>query len=188
MRWRRLFRVLHRDIGYLLFGLVLAYSISGVAVNHVADWNPSYSIRVSEVDLGPVPTDGGLDAMEEHVMQAAGLDAHEVTGRQRPGANQFIVFLQQGGEVKVAIDTGRGRMKRVTSRPGLFEMNVLHLNHLKGAWTWVADAFAVLLAFLAVSGIILLKGRTGLMGRGKWFVLAGLLIPIAFVVHYTMTR
>lgn len=188
MRWRRLFRVLHRDIGYFLFGLVLAYSISGLAVNHVEDWNPNYSIAVSEVDLGPLPAADGLDAMEAHVAAAAGLDDDEVTGRRRPGENLFIVFLQDGGETRVAIDTGKGTLKRVTSRPGLFEMNFLHLNHLKGLWTWVADAFAVLLAFLAISGLVMLKGRTGFMGRGKWFVLAGLALPIAFIVHYYNTR
>ena len=105
MRWRRLFRVLHRDIGYLLFGLVLAYSISGLAVNHVDDWNPSYSIHVSQVDLGPLPGDAGLDAMETHVVAAADLDDDEVTGRRRPGPNAFIVFLQEGGEVRVAVDS-----------------------------------------------------------------------------------
>ena len=57
MKWRRLFRVLHRDIGYLLFGLVLAYSISGVAVNHVDDWNPNYSVTVTEVDVGALPAE-----------------------------------------------------------------------------------------------------------------------------------
>ena len=188
MRWRRLFRVLHRDIGYLLFGLVLAYSISGLAVNHVEDWNPNYSISVSNVDLGALPTDAGLDGMEAHVTAAAHLDAGEVTGRRRPGENLFIVFLREGGEARVAIDSGRGTLKRVTSRPGLFEMNVLHLNHLKGVWTIVADVFAVLLVFLAISGIVLLKGRTGFMGRGKWFVLAGLVVPIAFLVQYHLTR
>lgn len=183
MKWRRWFRVLHRDIGYLLVGLVLAYSISGLAVNHVDDWNPNYSVSVSDVDVGPLPTDG-LDDMEAHVASALGIGDDEIRGRRRPATDRFVVFLPEGGEVKVAIGTGRGTMKRVTTRAGLFEVNVLHLNHLKGVWTWVADVFAILLAFLAISGMVMLKGRTGLSGRGKWFVLAGLVVPIAFVVHY----
>ena len=63
---------------------------------------------------------------------------------------------------------------------------VVHLNRMKGVWTWVADAFAVLLAFLAVSGALLLKGPKGLAGRGKWFVLAGLIVPVGFVVYHYM--
>ena len=44
MKIRRLIRLLHRDIGYIAFGLTIIYSISGIAVNHVSDWNPNYSI------------------------------------------------------------------------------------------------------------------------------------------------
>lgn len=187
MGWRRLLRVLHRDIGYLVFGLVVAYAVSGLAVNHVDDWNPSYSIEVADVDIGAVP-DGPLDALEAHVAAALRIEAGEITGRRRPGPNAFIVFLRDGGEARVALDTGRGTLKRVTPRHGLFEMNVLHLNHLKGAWTIVADVFSVLLLFLAFSGILFLKGRTGFTGRGKWFVLAGLVVPVAFLVHYHLTR
>ncbi len=183
MKWRQWFRVLHRDIGYLLCGLVLAYSVSGVAVNHVDDWNPNYSIENSEVEVGPLPAES-LDAMEAHVSAALELGDDEIQGRRRPAKTRFVLFLQEGGDVKVDVATGKGTMKRVTPRPGLFQVNVLHLNHLKGAWTWVADAFAVLLGFLAISGIVLLKGKNGLGGRGKWFVAAGLLVPLVFLVQY----
>ncbi len=187
MSWRRILRVLHRDIGYLVFGLVVAYAISGLAVNHVDDWNPNYAIEVEAVEVGPLPA-ASLDAMQEHVVSALAIPHAEITGRRRPGANAFIVFLPDGGAAEVAIDTGRGTLKRVTKRAGLFEMNVLHLNHLKGAWTIVADVFSVLLLFLAFSGMLFLKGRTGITGRGKWFVAAGLLVPIGFLVHYHLTR
>ncbi len=32
---------------------------------------------------------------------------------------------------------------RAIPRPGLREMNFLHLNHPKKAWTWFADLYAV---------------------------------------------
>lgn len=185
MNWRRLFRVLHRDTGYLLFGLVIAYSISGIAVNHVDDWNPNYSIEVSDVEVGPLP-ETDLDAMEAHVASALGIAADEIRGRRRPAENNFILFLPDGGEVNLVVASGSGTMKRVTTRPGLFEVNVLHLNHLKGVWTWVADVFAILLGLMAITGIVILKGKAGLGGRGKWLVTAGLLVPIAFIVHYSM--
>ena len=43
--WRRWSIVLHRDVGYLAVAMTLAYAISGIAVNHVADWNPRYSLQ-----------------------------------------------------------------------------------------------------------------------------------------------
>jgi len=186
MRVRRLIRVLHRDVGYFLFGLVTFYSVSGIAVNHIDAWNPSYSTTVSAVSIGPLS--GDLDALEGAVVERLDLDPDEVAGRHRPAADTFVVFLPHGGEARVAISSGEGKLKRVRTRPFIFESNVLHLNHLKGVWTWVADAFAVLLLGLAATGLFMLKGRTGLMARGKWFVAAGLLLPAGFLVMYYVSR
>ena len=63
----------------------------------------------------------------------------------------------------------------------LRDMNFLHLNHPKGMWTWVADVYAVLLLLMAVTGMFVLKGRQGLAGRGKWFILGGLIVPLGFI-------
>ena len=44
MKWRKWNSIIHRDLGYLCFGLTIIYVISGVAVNHIASWNPTYKI------------------------------------------------------------------------------------------------------------------------------------------------
>ena len=41
-------RIIHRDFGYLFFGATLIYSISGIALNHIGDWNPNYSVEIVE--------------------------------------------------------------------------------------------------------------------------------------------
>jgi hypothetical protein len=79
--------------------------------------------------------------------------------------------------------TGHGTLKTLARRPVLFEVNSLHLNNLKGLWTYVADLFALALMFLAITGMTMMKGDRGLAGRGKWFVGAGLLIPISAIVY-----
>lgn len=73
-------------------------------------------------------------------------------------------------------------MERWHERPFLRDANFLHLNQPRKAWTWIADGYALLLRFLAVSGLFILKGNTGLVGRGKWFLLAGLVLPLVYVV------
>ena len=50
-QWRKWFRVVHRDFGYLFFGLTLVYSISGIALNHLDDWNSNYIIVRKEISL-----------------------------------------------------------------------------------------------------------------------------------------
>lgn len=180
-------RVLHRDVGYFLTGLVLVFSISGIAVNHVDAWNPNYARTESTVAIGPLAATD-LDGMEREVVARLSLGADEVRGRRRASPESFHVFLEEGGEVTVNPATGEGTLVRVRPRPVIFQTNVLHLNHLKGTWTFVSDAFAVLLAGLAITGLFMLKGDTGLAGRGKWFVAGGLAVPVVFLIHYYATR
>lgn len=187
MKLRRLIRILHRDVGYLLAGMVITYAISGIAVNHVDAWNPSYATTIEEVAIGPLES-GNLGALESEIVERLEIDPADVRGRHRPAPGQFVVFLPDGGKAEIHIATGQGTVKRVSPRTGLFEMNVLHLNHLKGIWTYVADAFSLLLIGLAVTGLFMLKGRAGLSGRGKWFVAAGVAVPVGFLILYHATR
>lgn len=59
--------------------------------------------------------------------------------------------------------------------------NWLHLNRGKKAWTWFADGYAVVLLFLATSGIFMLPGRKGLLGRGAVLVGLGIAIPLIYL-------
>lgn len=178
--------VLHRDLGYLACALTVLYAISGVAVNHVEDWNPSYSTRVETVSVGAL--EGDLDSLESQVVSKLGLDGRQVKGRHQPAPGIFILFLPEGGEVRLDLKTGLGELKRVKRRSVLFESNVLHLNHLKGVWTYVADIYCAALLAVALTGLFVLKGPAGLAGRGKWLAGAGALLPLGFIVYYYLAR
>lgn len=179
--WRRWFRAFHRDIGYASVALILAYAISGLAVNHIEDWNPNYKFAQREFDIGPLS--GSLSEMEAQVIDRLHLDRRSVRGRFQQSEVSLRVFLDEGQEAMVDIRTGRGQLKTLSTRPGLFQVNALHLNNLKGAWTYVADLFAVALIVLAITGMLMMKGDRGLAGRGKFFVAAGLAIPVGFIIY-----
>ena len=182
MQWRKLFRALHRDIGYVAVSLTIAYALSGIAVNHIEDWNPNYSLDQRAVDLGPVPA-GTVDERAAYVIAKLELDRAAVRGHFQETEHELRVFLTEGQEARLDLRTGRGEVKTLSKRLGFFEVNSMHLNNLKGIWTWIADLFAVALVVLAITGITMMKGDRGLLGRGKWFVAAGLTIPISFIVY-----
>jgi hypothetical protein len=187
-RWRSISRALHRDVGYGVSALILAYSISGIAVNHFDDWNPNYAFDERQVNVGPVAetTPEGLEKVVVERLKAdadLALDPKEIKGRFYESPESFRIYLEGGGEVRIDPKTGIGVLKRQTTRAFLYEVNSLHLNNLKGVWTWVADLFALLLIFLVITGFLMLKGPKGLMGRGKYFVAVGLIIPVVFIIY-----
>ena len=182
MRWRHLFRVVHRDIGYVAVALTLAYGLSGIAVNHIDDWNPNYAYAERSVDIGPLPA-GSLSDKEAYVVDKLGLERSQVRGHFQETATELRVFLVEGQEARVDMTTGRGSLKTIAKRAVFFEVNALHLNNLKGIWTYVADIFALALMILALTGMTMMKGDRGFLGRGKYFVGAGLVIPIAFLIY-----
>jgi len=58
------------------------------------------------------------------------------------------------------------------------------LNHPKKLWTYFADAYAVALVLLAITGLFMIEGKKGITGRGKWFTALGILLPIIFLIFY----
>ncbi len=180
IRWRKLFRSLHRDIGYVVAALTLAYSISGIAVNHIEDWNPNYTFANTSIDVGGLPV-GDYQAMQDHVVAALNINPKAVKGHFMETETVFRVFLTNTEEVSVDITTGKGLFKQVKTRAVLYEINALHLNSIKGIWTWVADVFALMLIILVLTGVFMMKGKRGIMGRGKWFIASGLAIPLVFI-------
>ena len=180
MNWRRWNSVLHRDIGFLCVGLTLAYAISGVAVNHVADWNPSYRIERAETNIGPVvgnPTDAGTVSM---ILDRLG-EQGKLESSYRPDRNSLQLFVE-GRSILVDLPSGHVVHDRAIARPGLREMNFLHLNHPKKAWTWVADLYAVALAFLAISGLVMIRRKT--LRRGLVLTCVGIVLPVFFLFLY----
>lgn len=181
-RWRHLFRVIHRDIGYCAVALTLAYSLSGIAVNHIDDWNPNYSFSERGIDVGPVPA-GSLAAQERHVVGKLAIDPATVRGHHAETDTTLRVFFDGGGEALVDTRTGRGTHKTVSRRLVFFEVNELHLNNLKGVWTYIADIFALALIVLAITGMTMMKGDRGFSGRGKYFIAGGLSLPVAAIIY-----
>ena len=178
-QWRRWNNILHRDLGYVCVALTVIYAVSGIAVNHMHDWNPNYRFEREERAIDPIAVS------DRATMVAQAVEALDLPGPPResfrPAPDQLQLFYE-GWSVEVDATQGLAVVERPRDRFLLRDFNFLHLNHPKGLWTWVADLYAALLLLLAVTGMFVLKGKKGLTGRGKWFVLAGLVVPFAFLI------
>ncbi len=183
MNLRKLIRVLHRDIGYVAVALTIIFSISGIAVNHIDDWNPNYIVVTDSVKIKPI-IDSVLTANDAKIYVLSQLnitDSVKSTFRKSP--IEIDIFLERK-TISANIETGNVTIESVKNREAFKMMNFLHLNNPKRIWTWVSDIFAASLILLALTGMFILNGKNGFSGRGQWFFLHGLLVPVVFLFLY----
>ena len=176
---RRLNVATHRDLGYFFSTLIIIYCLSGLALNHVNDWNPDFIITKKIIDIAP-----SLQAQDISIPLVDSL------GRM-VGEDKYKVYdIPTKGQVKIYYDNAslhvnfkehKGIYEKVARRPVFYHSNILHRNSIKG-WKWVSDVFAVMLITISVTGLFVLKGRHGITGRGKWLIAAGLLPPVIAII------
>ncbi len=178
-RWRAWLRALHRDLGYLTVGLTIIYAISGLAINHIGQWDPNFTTVHRELTIAKIPAETPDDVAIKTAASAIGLPDDAIAGAARYGDE--IHFEQPGGTVVVYGDSGLVVEDARQSRFFLRMANWLHEVRGKKAWMYIADAYASILLFLAIGGLFMIKGRLGLRWRGTILVLAGIAIPIVYV-------
>ena len=181
---RRWNNALHRDIGYLAIGMTIIYAISGIVLNHFKSGDfshPDYG-RSIESFTAPLPGDNVIDKTYAlKVLQSIGEeDSYKsfVTGK-----GYVNIFLKHGS-VYVDLTTGDAEIQKKTTRYVIKEFNLLHYNNIKKLYTWFSDFYAVALIFLAISGLFVLRGRNGIIGRGAWLTAIGIVLPALFLLYY----
>ncbi len=167
-RWNR---AIHRDLGYFFFGLTFIYAVSGIALNHLKDWNPNYVPKIVTIDLKGPQDITTLDQEKIKEILALYGEAEAYNKHYFPDNSTLKVYLK-GGTAILDLDTGLGEIERLEKRWMFNQFNFLHYNAPKRLWTVVADVYAVALVILAVSGLFILKGKKGIKGRGAWLSIA----------------
>ncbi len=180
---RKWSRILHRDIGYFFIGTTLIYGISGIALNHMSDWNPNYNVEVNyfTTNLNLAKSSN----IKPSILKL--LDAIDNRNNYKkhyyPNKNQLKVFLKGGSSVVVNINNGKVRAEYLKKRPVFYESNYLHYNPNR-LWTWFSDAFAAALILFAITSFFMVKGKHGITGRGGIYTILGIIIPLVFLWYY----
>ena len=177
-RWRAWLRAVHRDIGYLAVGFTVIYALSGIAMNHIDDWDPNF--HATEITRKITPIAPGLSDAEatRRIAEVAGATG-ALDDVYRAG-DEVRLTLADGTKVTAIGETLTIQHRR--DRMFFRVADWLHATRGKAAWKWIADAYAVLLLYLAISGIFMIKGRLGLRGRGAVMIAIGLAAPIGYIV------
>lgn len=172
---KRYLRIIHRDLGFLMVGICLIYAISGILLNHMGGEDPAFKTEKNSLKLEKDLTKEELIILwndKENLPKT-----HKVMSID---SEHYRVMLQGGVGVYSAV-SGEVDYEIHTKREFIYWVNKLHYNKVKG-WFLMADIFAVSLIFLAISGLFIVGGKSGIKGRGKWYLIAGILIPVIYII------
>lgn len=185
MNWRKWNRWIHRELGFLFFGMTIVYGISGIALNHhvTRDWNPGIIARSTTAQYPDPLQKSSVDRNTIEIVL-------EITGEKEnykqyyfPSEDLLMIYLK-GGHITLDMPTGRIQITKIRNRPVFNELNYLHYNKPKKLWTWFSDLYAFGLVLIAISGLFLVKGRKGISGRGGVLTIIGVLLPLLFLAIY----
>jgi len=180
LKWRKWNRAIHRDFGYLFLGMTIIYSLSGIAINHLDDWNPNYRIVQKDIQITPMNVQPDKKAVKAILEKYDEADNFKNFYFPQPG---MIKIFIEDGTVLINLKTGKGLLEKTEPRPVLREVNYLHYNPVK-YWTWYSDIFAGALILLGITGILIPRGSQGILKRGAWLTLFGIIIPIIYLLIY----
>lgn len=171
MRWMR---IIHRDLGFLMVGVCLIYGISGFLLNHLDGKDPAYKTQE-----GTILLDKNLS--QEDIPSAWADTKLPRIKKILPADETHYKIMLDGGIAAYNASTGVVDYETFRKNPFIYWINKLHYNKVDG-WSIVADIFACSLIFLAISGLFMVRGKHSIRRRGKWYLIAGLLIPILYIL------
>ncbi len=175
MKLNQKFRNWHRDFSYFYAGLLMAFSISGIALNHRHSWDPrDYVYESTEVKIDlPENQDAITEEFFESWLKENNIDL-ELRGMayRRGGYNLYL------GDAYAFINplSGEGEIERFRTRPLLGPMVDLHKS-TSDIWLWYSDIFAVCVLLICITGLVIAKGKHGFKKRGWKLALLGVVIP-----------
>jgi len=177
---RKWSRILHRDIGYFFIGTTLLYALSGIALNHLKDWNPNYAIEQIQFQT-EIPLIKSSNIKENIHALLDQIDAKASYKQHYFPQPDFIkIFLSGGSSVIVNTVTGKGQAEFLKKRLVFYEANYLHYNP-NNWWKWFSDIYAVALILFALTSLVMVRGNKGVIGRGGIYVALGIIVPLLFL-------
>lgn len=179
-KWRKWNKVIHRDFGYLFLGMTLIYALSGIALNHINDWNPNYVIITDDFVSNSISEKPDRDGVKQILND---IDEELIYKNHYFPNSDYLKIFVKDGIVIVEMNTGEGFIELNKRRPLFREVNYLHYNPIK-YWTYYSDIFCGALILLAISGILIPRGKQGITGRGAWMSILGIAIPIIYLFIY----
>ena len=173
-------RNIHRDFAYFYVGLLIAFSFSGIILNHRQDWYPmDYTYESVEVNI-PLPDP--VSSLDETYLKKAVLewDKEVEFDSFRIRGDDLRIYFKDNVVADIDASSGKGILEYKKRTPFLGHTMYLHKTTNK-FWIWYSDIFGAAMILIAVTGILIPSGKNGFKRRGWKLALAGLIFPLVFL-------
>lgn len=174
-------RSLHRDLAFFYVGLIIAFSISGIVLNHREDWYPmNYTYESKPFEFKNLLKEQQLtnDYLKSKTETLGEYDGHRIRdGKLRIYFKNNAIF---DGDIK----TGKGTIEYKRKVPIIGHTMYLHKS-TNSFWVWYSDIFGIAMLVIAITGVLIPLGKKGFKGRGWKLAVAGMLFPIIFLVLFS---
>jgi uncharacterized protein len=168
----------HRDLAYFFLGLIIAFSFSGIFLNHRQQWHPRrYTHDTKSITVAPVVKDSVNDAYIEAFTKAQNID--DVLRRFQINENALRISYTTH-DVDIDLTTGEGKIITYKTTPLLGQMTKLHVDTSKW-WIYYSDIFGVAMLVIAFTGMFIERGKNSFQSRGWKLALVGILFPLIFL-------
>lgn len=168
----------HRDIAYFYLGLIIAFSFSGIFLNHRQDWHPRrYKADIREFSVTPVNQDSVNDEFIARFTEQQNIDDN----LRRFAINGKVLRISYvNHDADIDLETGKGTLIHYKITPILGQMTILHVDTSKW-WIYYSDLFGVAMLVIAITGMFIAKGENSFRKRGWKLALIGLIFPLIFL-------
>ncbi len=161
----KLFRVVHRYLGFFLAGIMIVYAISGIVLTFR---NTDYLKKEIQINK---TLETGISA--ENLGSALGM------GRFSVNKEEGGILYFQGGTYNKKTGVADYTVKQL---PVLLEnMNKIHKMHSGHPLFWLGIFFGVALLFFAVSAFWMFKPTTSVFKKGLYFTLGGVVLTLVLL-------
>jgi hypothetical protein len=172
----------HRDIAYFYLGLIIAFSFSGIFLNHRQDWHPRrYQADIKEFANSPVHKDSVNDAFIARFTEQQNIEDN-LRRFSVNGNTLRISYVNYDADID--LETGKGTLIHYKITPILGQMTILHVDTSKW-WIYYSDTFGIAMLVIAFTGMFIAKGEKSFRKRGWKLALIGLIFPMIFLFLFS---
>jgi uncharacterized protein len=169
----------HRDLAYFYLGLIIAFSFSGIFLNHRQSWHPRrYQYNSHEIELKSLINKDSINDQYISLFTKEFNIDDQVRRFSIDGNTLKISYVSN--DVQIDLTTGQGKIESYRTTPILGQMTKLHVDTSKW-WIYYSDIFGAAMLVIAFTGMFIQKGENSFWGHGWKLALVGIIFPLIFL-------